>query len=76
MKNTLASKKSPAPGDLREEYRFDYQKAKPNRFAGEMGAGTLAIVLDADVAAVFQTADSVNTMLRSVIAAPPSGSKP
>ena len=47
MKKTSARKKSPiVPEDMRREYRFDYMKAKPNRFAGQMGAGTIAVVLD------------------------------
>jgi len=77
MKKTSARKKSRVPPDeMRREYRFDYTKAKPNRFAAEMGAGTIAVVLDPDVAAVFQSAEAVNALLRSVIAALPRGSKP
>ena len=58
---------------MESEYRFDYTKAKPNRFAGEKGAGTIAVVLDADVAAVFHSFEAVNALLRSVIAALPQG---
>jgi hypothetical protein len=77
MKKTSARKKLPAlPDEMRREYRFDYTKAKPNRFAAEMGTGTIAVVLEPDVAAVFQSAEAVNALLRSVIAALPSGSKP
>jgi hypothetical protein len=57
--------------DLRAEYRFDYRKAKPNRFAKRMAAGTIAVVLEPDVAAVFSSSESVNNLLRSVIAALP-----
>jgi hypothetical protein len=64
------------PDEMRREYRFDYTKAKPNRFAAEMGTGTIAVVLEPDVAAIFQSAEAVNALLRSVIAALPSGSKP
>jgi len=72
-----ARKKSPVlPDKMRREYRFDYTKAKPNRFAAQMGAGTIAVVLDPDVAAVFQSSESVNALLRSVISALPGGSKP
>jgi hypothetical protein len=77
MKKTSARKRSPVlPDEMRREYRFDYTKAKPNRFAAEMGTGTIAVVLDPDVAAVFQSAEAVNALLRSVIAALPRGSKP
>jgi hypothetical protein len=36
-----------------------------------MGDETVTVVLDPDVAAVFKTAESVNGLLRSVIAALP-----
>ncbi|MBI3016008.1 MAG: hypothetical protein HYY65_13335 [Candidatus Tectomicrobia bacterium] len=77
MKKTSARKKSPVLSEeMRREYRFDYTKAKPNRFAAQMGAGTIAVVLDPDVAEVFESSESVNTLLRSVISALPGRSKP
>ena len=54
---------------LRKEYRFDYRRAKPNRFAQEMSGGAVAVVLEPDVAAIFKSSQAVNTLLRSVIAA-------
>ena len=30
---------------MRAEYRFDYSKAKPNRFAAKMSKRTIAVVL-------------------------------
>ena len=56
---------------MRPEYRFDYTQARPNRFASRMGDESVTVVLDPDVAAVFRTAESVNDLLRSVIAALP-----
>jgi hypothetical protein len=56
---------------MRAQYRFDYRKAKPNRFAAEMSKGTVAVILDPDVAAVFKSSKAVNTLLRSVISALP-----
>ncbi len=56
---------------MRPEYRFDYRKARPNRFAGMVSAGAVAVVLDPDVASVFGSSDTVNALLRSVIAAMP-----
>jgi hypothetical protein len=53
------------------EYRFDYSKAKPNRFAAQMGADTIAVVLAPDVATVFQSAEAVNAALRSVMTSRP-----
>src|SRR4029453_14010621 len=57
--------------EMRPEYEFDYRKARPNRFAGRGRAGAVAVVLDPDVASVFGSSDTVNALLRSVIAAMP-----
>lgn len=56
---------------MRDEYRFDYTKAKPNRFAGRMKNSTVAIILDPDVAAVFHSSEAANAFLRSVISTLP-----
>ena len=58
-------------GEMRREYRFDYRKARPNRFAPLLKGKTVAVVLDPDVASVFRSSESVNSLLRSVIAAFP-----
>ena len=57
---------------MRAEYRLDYQAARSNRFAGTAGPDRVVITLDPDVAAVFNTSEAVNSLLRSVIAALPS----
>ena len=57
--------------DMKAQYRFDYSKAKPNRFAAKMSGCTVAVVLDPDVASVFKSSDTVNALLRSVICAMP-----
>jgi hypothetical protein len=57
--------------DLRPEYRFDYSKARPNRFAASCPPGGRLVVLDPDVAPVFTTAEAVNSALRSIIATMP-----
>lgn len=54
---------------MRPEYRFDYSKSKPNRFAAKMSEGTVAVVLEPDVAAVFNSSEAVNALLRSIISA-------
>ncbi len=54
------------------EYRFDYKKAKPNRFAKKMKDGPVIVVLDADVAKVFTSAEEINTALRALISAMPT----
>lgn len=77
MKKMSDRKKSRGvPEDMRREYRFDYKKAKPNRFAAQMEAGTVAVILDPDVAAVFKSSESVNALLRSVLLALPADAKP
>jgi len=53
--------------EMRAEYRFDYAKARSNRFAGRMKNGAVAVILDPDVAAVFGSSKAVNAFLRSVI---------
>lgn len=70
MKKTSrrSRKKTPSKG-LRAEYQFDYSRSRPNRFAAGMGPQTVAIVLEPDVAQVFDSSRAVNKLLRSVIAA-------
>ena len=68
MKKTRGANRAPEPeDDLRPEYRFDYSKARPNRFAARLKRGSRAVVLDPDVAAVFSTPESVNAVLRALI---------
>ena len=59
--------------ELRAEYALDYSRSRPNRFASRMSGEVVAIVPAPDVAAVFDTSESVNRLLRSVIAAMPEG---
>jgi hypothetical protein len=59
--------KNPERDTLRKEYALDYAKSKPNRFASKLKR-TTAVVLQPDVAEVFQSADAVNALLRSAIA--------
>ena len=58
--------------DLRTEYRFDYRKAKPNRFVGRAEGRRVVVVLDSDVARVFRSPDDVNAVLRALIETMPS----
>jgi len=58
--------------ELLTEYQFDYNKAKPNRFADRGGEQLLkVVVLDEDVAQVFTTPESVNKVLRALIESMP-----
>ena len=72
MRKTSNRKKhQPLRGTMRKEYRFDYRRAKPNRFAEKMSEGVVVVILEPDVAAVFKSSQAVNALLRSVIAAMP-----
>ena len=74
MKKKPVSDSAPlqSPDDLRPEYRLDYRKAKPNRFAGLAEERRTVVVLDPDVSEVFSTPDSVNTVLRALVEALPT----
>ncbi len=61
--------------DLRPEYRLDYTKAKPNRFARSASRVGVVVVLDEDVAEVFRDTKSVNQALRAILAAVPARRK-
>lgn len=52
--------------ELLPEYRFDYSKARPNRFAARLSQ-TRMVELEADVAAVFTSQEAVNAVLRALI---------
>lgn len=69
MKTTSHSRRR---DELRSEYVLDYSKSKPNRFASQL-KGTTAVILQPDVAEVFQSAEAVNDLLRSAIAATGAG---
>ena len=60
MKKIAAGKKR----DLEPEYRFDYSKSKPNRFASRFKGKAVAVVLEPDVSELFPTSDAVNQALR------------
>lgn len=72
MRKTSApeSRKHRAKG-LRSEYRFDYAKARPNRFAGRVRAKSVVVLLAPDVAKVFKDGESVNDALRAIMKAVP-----
>ena len=68
MKKVSIPKNHDVPSDdMLPEYDFDYQKARPNRFANQIGRDQLVVVLDPDISEVFTTPESVNTVLRTLI---------
>jgi len=69
---TSAGRRPRAENDtLRSHYDFDYSKSRPNRFAAAFREGAVAVVLEPDVASIFNSSESVNAFLRSAIAAMP-----
>ena len=72
MKKKVISKSSNGDADeMRKEYRIDYSKSRPNRFAQALKEQPLVVMVDADVARVFPTAESINEALRALIASMP-----
>jgi hypothetical protein len=52
--------------DLLPEYRFDYTRARPNRFAEGIAEGGLVVVLEPELAQVFKTSEQVKAILRAI----------
>ena len=62
---------SEAEDDMLQEYRFDYSRARPNRFSGTCATDRIEITLDPDVATIFKDSESVNAVLRALITTMP-----
>ena len=62
-----AQKETKQDNELRPEYRFDYRKAKPNRFAAKLKKGGRLVLLEPEVAAAFPESKDVNAALKSVM---------
>jgi hypothetical protein len=76
MKKTSIPKSSPKETkDMKPEYDFDYSKSRPNRFAGRIDKERVVVVLDPEVAEVFTTPESVNSVLRALVTALPDRQK-
>ena len=58
MKRTAKRVRRVKSADMRDEYAFDYSQAKPNRFAARMRRPVVAVVLEPDVASVFNSSAS------------------
>ena len=75
MKKTPFNESSNSEDELLSEYRFDYKKAKPNRFANRSGKQQMTVVvLVEDIARIFSTPEAVNKVLRALIEAMPQAS--
>ncbi len=76
MKKTpLTNAQQSEAEEMLPEYKFDYSKARPNRFAGCISKDRVVVMLDPDVSEVFTTPEAVNTVLRALVAALPKGVK-
>lgn len=76
MKKTSTSKsREKRSHDMQPEYDFDYNKAKPNRFAGRIAKDRLVVLLDPEVSKVFADSESVNAALRQLIPTLPKNTK-
>jgi hypothetical protein len=73
---SVAPRRTKTKDELRPHYDLDYSKSRPNRFASKFAEGSVAVLLDADVAAVFHSSEAVNSFLRSAIAAMPQEQLP
>ncbi|MFZ1041247.1 MAG: hypothetical protein WAN58_08040 [Anaerolineales bacterium] len=70
MKKTPTTK-SRKVQEIAPEYRFDYRKAKPHRFAARMKDEPLIVLIEPDIAKVFTSSEQVNKALRALISAMP-----
>ncbi len=52
--------------DMRPEY--DFSDGVRGRYAGRIGRKATAVILEPDVAKVFQNSESVNSALRALVA--------
>ncbi len=57
--------------EMLSEYRFDYSKARPNRFAEGIAEGSLVVVLEPELAQVFKTPEYVKAILEAIAQAMP-----
>jgi hypothetical protein len=65
MKTT--SKNGRNESGMKKEYKLDYSKAKPNRFASKEIQGSMVVVLEDDISTVFNSPESVKAVLRALI---------
>ena len=57
--------------DMLSEYRFDYSKARPNRFAKGIAEGSLVVVLEPKLARIYKTPERVKAILEAIAQAMP-----
>ncbi len=70
IKKRSTRSKSSTSDEMRAEY--DFSKARPNRFARHfrgLKAGGVLVLIEPDVAQVFDSSEKVNQFLRATLAA-------
>ncbi|ADI62922.1 conserved hypothetical protein ['Nostoc azollae' 0708] len=67
---TVGEQNSSESDDLLPEYNFDYSKACPNRFAST-SEKRITVILDPDVAKIFQISEGLNRALGCLLSAIP-----
>lgn len=76
MKRTSSIKsRHTGADDMLSEYHFDYRQARPNRFAERVYKDRRVVLLDPDISNVFTNSESVNMILRAIIATMPKPAK-
>ena len=60
------ARRKPAPDEMRAEY--DFSKGVRGKYAGQISKDATVVVLEPDVAAVFDSSESVNSALRALAA--------
>ena len=58
--------------ELREEYDFDYTRAKPNRFSPPLPPGGRLVYLEPEIAKRFTDSSTVNRLLKAILEALPT----
>jgi hypothetical protein len=46
---------------------YDFSRARPNKYAARYAAGSIVVVLEPDVAAMFSSAEEANEALRALV---------
>ena len=67
MKKARSTTKQAGSGNADEILpEYDFSRAEPNRYASRYATGSVVVVLEPDVAAVFRNAEEVNEVLRAL----------
>lgn len=68
MKKTV-NEKTRKNAELKEEYNFDYSKARKNPFAKIMRSEQVLFPIDTEIVKVLKTPERVNKVLKAIIGA-------